>query len=149
VEELLQNNGVAFVRRSTLSHPKDVIGGSRPKVILLDTMGELASVYALAHAVFVGGSLVPIGGHNVLEPAIAGKAVLFGPFMDSFKEARELLLSSGGGKEVKDAEELKIEVIKALEDQEEYLKKGSLARKVVLSRRGAARKNLGRKRKTK
>jgi len=113
------------------------------EVILLNTIGELSALYSLGRAVFVGGSLVPIGGHNVLEPAIAGKAVLFGPYMESFKEARELLLSSGGGKEVRDAVELKTEVLKALEDQEEYLRKGALARKAILSRRGSARKNFG------
>jgi len=133
--------GFKYVKRTEL----DSRGKSEPlteEVILLNTIGELSGLYSLGSAVFVGGSLVPIGGHNVLEPAIAGKAVFFGPHMESFKDARELLLSSGGGKEVKDAEELKTEVLKALEDPKEYIRKGSLARKAILSRRGSARKNL-------
>ena len=59
-------------------------------------MGELAALYALAEVVFVGGSLVPIGGHNVLEPALRGKPVLLGPHMSNFRESAELLRAQRG-----------------------------------------------------
>ena len=61
-------------------------------MILVDTMGELASLYAVADVIFVGGSLVPVGGHNVVEPALHAKAVVFGPHMTNFREAAALLL---------------------------------------------------------
>ena len=72
-------------------------------MVILDTVGELAALYALAEVVFVGGSLVPIGGHNVLEPAMRGKPVLVGPHTSNFREGAELLQRSGGGLVVKDA----------------------------------------------
>jgi len=75
-------------------------------VILLDTMGELASLYAVADVIFVGGSLVPIGGHNVVEPALHAKAVVFGPHMTNFRDAAALLLRADAAIQVKDGAEL-------------------------------------------
>ena len=75
-------------------------------MILLDTMGELASLYAVADVIFVGGSLVPIGGHNVVEPALHAKAVVFGPHMTNFRDAAALLLRADAAIQVKDGAEL-------------------------------------------
>ena len=75
-------------------------------VLLLDTLGELAQVYALATVVFVGGSLVPAGGHNVLEAAVAGKAVIVGPHMENFQEIADQFRAEGALVQVRSAEEL-------------------------------------------
>lgn len=143
IASLAGRMGFRCVRRTELD---DVSGEKMVKpimeeVILLDTLGELAGLYSYGRAIFVGGSLVPQGGHNVLEPALAGKAVLFGPHMEAFKEARDILLSSGGGTVVRDAGEIQDEMNKALNDPGDYQRRGALAREAILKRRGAAQKN--------
>lgn len=75
-------------------------------VIVLDTMGELATLYSLCTVAFIGGSLVPIGGHNALEPAVFAKPLLFGPYMHHFPELAALLQQSGGALQVHGEEEL-------------------------------------------
>ena len=75
-------------------------------LLLLDTIGELASCYVMAEVVFIGGSLIPLGGHNPLEPAAVGVPVLFGPHMDDFAEIADLLVHSGGARRIDDAETL-------------------------------------------
>ena len=77
--------------------------GNGAPVVLLDTMGELASLYAVADVIFVGGSLVPVGGHNVVEPALHAKAVVFGPHMTNFRDAAALLLRADAAIQVEDA----------------------------------------------
>ena len=69
-------------------------------MLILDTIGELAGCYAMAEVVFIGGSLVPAGGHNPLEPAAAGVPVLFGPHMEDFAEIAAALTACGGGRQV-------------------------------------------------
>ena len=89
------------VRRSELA------GALLPDaVVILDTVGELAELYAVADVVFVGGSLVPRGGHNVIEPARLGKPVLFGPHTENFREPAALLANAGGGLIINGAAEL-------------------------------------------
>src|SRR5258706_959148 len=82
VERLVPDAGFSTVRRSDLPIDSE----PRADVVVLDTLGELAQLYQLATAVFVGGSLVDNGGHNILEPAIFGKPIVFGPYMPNFKE---------------------------------------------------------------
>ena len=72
----------------------------RADVVVLDTIGELAQLYQLATAVFVGGSLADHGGHNILEPAIYGKPVVFGPHMQNFKEIADAFLTNGAAVQV-------------------------------------------------
>jgi 3-deoxy-D-manno-octulosonic-acid transferase len=72
-------------------------------VLLVDTLGQLASLYGLAHAAFVGGTLVPVGGHNLLEPAAAGSPVLFGPHTGHVDELARALIDAGAGARVADA----------------------------------------------
>ena len=69
----------------------------RVDIVVLDTIGELATVYQIATVVFVGGSLVATGGHNVLEPAVFGKPIVFGPHMENFLEIAEAFVSNGAG----------------------------------------------------
>jgi 3-deoxy-D-manno-octulosonic-acid transferase len=100
VEGLARSRGVSVVRRSRVS------AGQAAPVILLDTMGELASLYAVADVIFVGGSLVPTGGHNVVEPALHAKPVVFGPHMTNFRDAAALLLRADAAVQVKEESEL-------------------------------------------
>ena len=132
VETLIRERGLAAVRRSRL--PADAAPGA---VVILDTVGELAALYALAEIVFVGGSLVPIGGHNVLEPAMRGKPVLVGPHMSNFREGAELLQRSGGGLVVKDGPELEREVARLLDDRALARRMGEAARQAFAGRQGA------------
>jgi 3-deoxy-D-manno-octulosonic-acid transferase len=132
VEELIRARGLAAARRSRL--PRDLAPGA---VVILDTVGELAQLYALAEVVFVGGSLVPVGGHNVLEPAMRGKPVLFGPHTSNFREGAELLQRSGGGLVVKDGPSLERELGRLLEDAELARRTGLAAREAFAGRQGA------------
>ncbi|HIJ81877.1 MAG TPA: 3-deoxy-D-manno-octulosonic acid transferase [Desulfuromonadales bacterium] len=103
VASLLTASGLRFTLRSSLS------GERRPKngeVLLVDTVGELMDLYALSDVAFVGGSLVPFGGHNLLEPASVGVPSIFGPHMENFREIEALVLKYGAGVQVQAAEEL-------------------------------------------
>jgi 3-deoxy-D-manno-octulosonic-acid transferase len=132
VEELVRARGLTPVRRSRL--PQDRAPGS---VVVLDTVGELAQLYALAEVVFVGGSLVPVGGHNLLEPAMRGKPVLFGPHTSNFRESAELLQRSGGGVVVKDGDGLARELERLLDHPGLARRVGEAARDTFAGREGA------------
>jgi 3-deoxy-D-manno-octulosonic-acid transferase len=110
--------------------------------VILDTVGELAALYALAEVVFVGGSLVPVGGHNVLEPAMRGKPVLYGPHTSNFREGALLLERSGGGLVVEDAQELQRELSRLLEDEDLARRTGEAARSAFAGRQGAVNATL-------
>jgi len=84
----------------------DERGAGRPDVVLVDTLGELASLYGIATVAFVGGSLEPFGGHSPLEPAVTGTPVLFGPHTGNFEESARRLLDSKGARRVQDATDL-------------------------------------------
>lgn len=96
-------------------------------ILLLDTVGELADFYALADIAFVGGSLVPVGGHNVLEPARFGKAILFGPHMSNFAEIADALKRAGAAIEVDGAADLAATVAGLLADGEKLRTMGRAA----------------------
>lgn len=107
------------------------------EVLILDTIGELASVYSLASISFVGGSLVPEGGHNLLEPASFGCPVLFGPHTEHFKTMAELLLEAGGGIRVHDARHLSSAVQELLSSPKDRNAMGTRAEQFVEHNRGA------------
>jgi 3-deoxy-D-manno-octulosonic-acid transferase len=106
-------------------------------VIVLDTRGELASLYREATLVFVGGSLIALGGHSPLEPAAWGKAPVFGPHMDHFAEAAELLLGRGAGLQVRDADEMTDAMTALLKDRARLEERGKAAYQLVLENQGA------------
>jgi 3-deoxy-D-manno-octulosonic-acid transferase len=89
VAQLLRESSLPFRRRTELD---GCAGDTRPAILLLDTIGELRAVYSLASVALVGGSFLPFGGHNLLEPAALGKAIVFGPDMANFKEMARLFL---------------------------------------------------------
>jgi len=132
VERLVRSRGLSVTRRSGL-----VRGADAGAVILLDTVGELAGLYRWADVVFVGGSLVPSGGHNMLEPAQRHKPVLFGPHTENFRESAELLLGAGGARVVGDAQDLAREVLRLLEEPERAREMGDAAFAAVAERQGA------------
>jgi 3-deoxy-D-manno-octulosonic-acid transferase len=86
VADILAASRIPFVRRTQLTQ------GTSAEILLLDTIGELRTVYALASVAVIGGSFLPYGGHNLLEPAALGKAIVFGPEMSNFRELAALFL---------------------------------------------------------
>jgi 3-deoxy-D-manno-octulosonic-acid transferase len=124
--------GFTSVRRTALRP-----NGTNYDVLILDTIGELARVYGVGTVAFVGGSLVPGGGHNLLEPAAHGCPVLFGPHMFNFTSMAEALVRCGGGRRVGDGEALLEAVRNLLSSREERDRMGRLARRFVHENRGA------------
>jgi 3-deoxy-D-manno-octulosonic-acid transferase len=135
VAGLINTAGYECQRRTRLKGPiKDVL--------LLDTIGELRDFYALCDIAFVGGSLVKVGGHNLLEPAAMKKPVVFSRYMFNFKEISEALISAGGGSMVRDKGELLFELDKLLADKELAKRMGEQAFRVIEMNSGAARKTI-------
>jgi len=110
-------------------------------VVVIDTIGELLATYSIASAVFCGGSLAPLGGQNILEPAVWGKPVLYGPSMEDFSDAKALLEQTGGSIEVKNSRELAQKVIFLLTHPDEAAVIGQKALEAVLLNKGASAKH--------
>ena len=125
--------GFRCLRRTAL----DPAAWQDGEVMLLDTLGELSQVYALASVVFVGGSLVPSGGHNILEPAVAGKPVVVGPHMENFQEIATQFRDENAMVQVGSADELAREVSSLLLDEPRRSRLGERARELVGRNRGA------------
>lgn len=137
VAELLQTSTFAWVRRSTWNaNPSHIQAGS---IFLLDSIGELASLYALAAVAFVGGSLVPGGGHNPLEPAQFGVPVATGPHYENFRDMVELLLAQDAIRIVH-ADSLEGELIALLRDESVAQESGQNARRIFEAQAGATRR---------
>jgi 3-deoxy-D-manno-octulosonic-acid transferase len=138
VERIAREAGFVVMRRSEL--PIDA--EPRADVIVLDSIGELAELYQLATAVFVGGSLVDHGGHNILEPAIFGKPIVFGPHMQNFKEIGEAFLTNGAAVQVQSPRELEDLLLPLTTDPVRRARLGAAARALVEANRGAKEKTL-------
>jgi 3-deoxy-D-manno-octulosonic-acid transferase len=138
VERLARDAGFVTARRSQL--PIDA--EPRADVIVLDSLGELAQLYQMATAVFVGGSLVDHGGHNILEPAIFGKPIVFGPHMQNFKEIADTFLSNDAAVQVQSDRELDETLLALLTDPVRRARLGAAARALVEANRGAKTKTL-------
>jgi 3-deoxy-D-manno-octulosonic-acid transferase len=110
-------------------------------VFILDTVGELSNFYALADVVFVGGSLVKKGGHNILEPAMLGKPVLFGPHMFNFRDIAQLFLEEGAALLVKDADHLYLAVKDLLDNPSKAGALSEKAKGLLAENQGATAKN--------
>jgi 3-deoxy-D-manno-octulosonic-acid transferase len=133
VEAMVRSKGLSVSRRSKT----ESTAGAGAHVTILDTRGELAAVYQEAHVAFVGGTLIPVGGHNLLEPAVWGKPILFGPYTDHCLEIAQLLLQSGGGRQVTTTGELSGEILRLFGDARERERMGQEAGLVVAKNRGA------------
>jgi 3-deoxy-D-manno-octulosonic-acid transferase len=129
---LVTASGLRCARRSALDRP-----WQDAEVLLLDTLGELASLYSLATLVFVGGSLVPTGGHNVLEAAVYGKAVIVGPHMHNFQEIADVFGAAQALIQVPTTEALASTVVELARDEARRTRVGEAARTLVDRHRGA------------
>lgn len=137
VFELCRQQGFATIRRSS-GEPVT----ARTSVLLGDTMGELLFLYALADSAFVGGSLVPNGGHNLLEPAALGKPVLSGPHLFNFLEIAAQLRNAGALQEVDDAEGLALAVQRLFELPRDAQRMAQAGLNVMRSNQGALQRLL-------
>jgi 3-deoxy-D-manno-octulosonic-acid transferase len=138
VERLARDAGFVTVRRSELR----IDAEPRADVVVLDSIGELAQVYQLATGVFVGGSLTDHGGHNILEPAVFGKPIIFGPYMQNFREIADTFLVNGAAVQVHSDRELEETLLALLTDPVRRARLGAAARALVEANRGAKDKTL-------
>lgn len=141
VASWLERQQIAFTRRSQAPAPDSA--GRGPSVLLLDTLGELIDFYAAADVAFVGGSLAPIGGHNLLEPAALGLPVLTGPNNSNGEDVARLLLDCGAAQIVRNGAELGTRVAELLADRTLRLEMGSRGRAAIERNRGALDKLMG------
>ncbi len=138
VEALARSEGYRVLRRSEL--PVDA--EPRADVVILDTIGELAQLYQVATVVFVGGSLIGQGGHNILEPAVHGKPIVFGPHMQNFAEIAETFLASHAAIQVQTPAQLAAVLVRLAGDSVERARLGAAARALVEANRGAKPRTL-------
>jgi 3-deoxy-D-manno-octulosonic-acid transferase len=138
VERLVRRAGWNVARRTELR----VDAEPRNDVVILDTIGELAQVFQVATVVFVGGSLVDAGGHNILEPAVFGKPIVFGPHMDNFAEIARTFLDNAAAVQVRNGRELETTLLELLGDPVRRAGLGAAARALVEANRGARTKSL-------
>lgn len=138
---IAEERGWKIVRRSRidLRAPLD----EAADVLLLDSLGELAALYRAADAVFVGGSLVPAGGHNILEPAWFGKPPVFGSSMENFRQMAAEFVSAGAGVQVRSSHELGQAWVKLLEDAPRRAAMAAAARDLVERNQGATQRTVG------
>ncbi len=137
-EALARAEGYRVIRRSDL--PVDA--EPQEDVVILDTVGELAQLFQVATVVFVGGSLVDKGGHNILEPAVHGKPIVFGPYMQNFKEIAESFVKSQAGIQLAAAEQLADVFVRLAGDPQERARLGQAARALLEANRGAKPRTL-------
>lgn len=137
IEQIILRHGHLGRRRSLGADSQD---GAAHHVSLLDTIGELSAAYDLADVVFVGGSFVPRGGQNILEPAAAGKPVLFGPYMHNFADSMQVLLGRGG-LQVRTWQQLEALLQALLAQPAQCAQLGQIAQQQVRSIQGAAKRN--------
>jgi len=140
VEEMCLREGWETLRKTRAA---DGLAAGLPPVVILDTVGELLSAYAAADIAFVGGSLVPKGGHNILEPALYGVPTLVGPHMDNFREIAEIFGDAGAVVKVKDKAELADRLARWAADPSGMSVTGAKARELLAAFRGATDRNAG------
>jgi 3-deoxy-D-manno-octulosonic-acid transferase len=140
VSGLLDRMGIPFSRRSSLSaRARDFRSG---EALLLDTVGELMGIYSFSDLVFVGGSLVPVGGHNLLEPASVGVPVLFGPHMNNFREIASKILSSEAGVQVADTIQIPAIIRDLLDYPAARAAMGANGARLLMENRGATERHM-------
>jgi 3-deoxy-D-manno-octulosonic-acid transferase len=142
IVKLLSGSNLKFIRRTEQAKGKRL--SEKPDLLLLDTFGELGLVFSIATLVFIGGSLVPIGGHNLLEASIKEKVVLYGPYMHNFQESKELMEKAGAGFTVSNAAELAEQFIYFHKNPEIRDDLGKKAKQVIIANQGATEKTVGR-----
>ncbi|RKY33259.1 MAG: hypothetical protein DRP74_00030 [Candidatus Omnitrophota bacterium] len=140
IEKLVLKSGFNPLLISNLSSDPDKL---KPQaVFILDTIGQLLSFYILADVVFIGGSLVKKGGHNILEPAALGKPVIFGPYMFNFRDIANSFLKAKAAIMVEDFRGLEVNIRELLNDPLKVKRLCGQAMEIILQHSGATRKNL-------
>lgn len=144
VAELLAQEMGGCVRRTTLAVEEQEVASqiASAEILLLDTIGELAGIFELADVVFVGGSLVPTGGHNLLEPAFWAKPIVFGPHMWNFRDIAQLFLQAGVALQVHDVQELSRITLELLGNTAQQRELGQAAKQVLGNHAGATERVL-------
>lgn len=132
VRQLMERLGIEFVSRTS----KKVVGAAC-SVFLGDTMGEVPLFYAASDVAFVGGTLVPVGGHNLLEPAALGLPVVTGPHLFNTQDIADMFVNIGALTRVADAEQLAVAIARLLQDEQTAKRLGNLGRDIVVGNRGA------------
>ena len=136
IEGLIEGRGMSSQRLSQIQPtPKD-------SILLLDTIGRLRLIYSFANLVFMGGSLVAVGGHNILEPAFFEKPILVGPYTHNFRTITQLFLSNNALIQVKDSDELKVKMRELISSEDKLAALGKAAKSVLVSRQGVTLANL-------
>jgi 3-deoxy-D-manno-octulosonic-acid transferase len=135
IEELYRQAGIVIRKRTEETMNNGV------QVVILDTIGELGKIYSIADIVFVGGSLIPKGGHNILEPAAHGKPVLVGPHMFNFKDIYALLSKRGVCETVQNPTELGVQILRLLDDPELRAHMSQEALRIIEENKGASAKS--------
>ena len=136
IEVIFKRNNINSIKKTELKNQSP----DKIDVLILNTIGELAQIYSLADLVFVGGSMMGKGGHNILEPAAQGKLVFFGPDMSNFKDSTELLLENKVGIQVENYDQLKERLTYYLKNKKELKNIGEKAKKIILENKGASKK---------
>jgi 3-deoxy-D-manno-octulosonic-acid transferase len=141
---MLRDSGLPWIRRSQLTtHHSPLTTHHSPLVILVDTIGELGSLWGLADVAFVGGSLDGRrGGQNMIEPAAYGAAVVFGPHVWNFKDIAGRLVEAGAAIQIINAEGLETAVRRLLSDRSEREELGNAARQFVFAQQGATERTV-------
>jgi 3-deoxy-D-manno-octulosonic-acid transferase len=139
VAQILTAARRSFIRRTALTTHEDAVAQqlAAPEILLLDTLGELAGILELAEVVFMGGSLVPTGGHNLLEPAYWSKPIVFGPHMENFQDIAQLFLQAKAAVQVQDTSELGDVTLQLFRDNSARSQLGARAKQVLERESGA------------
>ena len=140
IERLIERLGFTPLRISQLG--RQPITDNRQPIAILDSVGELMDYYAIADIVFVGGSLVAHGGHNILEPALLGKPIVFGPHMFNFRDIADLFLQHDAALLVKDEAEAFVRIKELLDNSVRAKELGARARSLIKENQGATLRNL-------
>jgi len=142
IEGLVRAQGRRLLRRSSLAHAQESDRLRPGDVLLLDSLGELRALWSLAAVAFVGGTLAPVGGHNLLEPVISGRPVLFGPHTRDVLHSVEVLEQCGAGRCVANADELAAALVELLANPVEADARGRRGRDELEKLRGSSARSL-------
>ena len=139
IKDIASNNNISSIYKTEIDQGKT---RNKEKIIILNTIGDLFDTYSIGDVIFCGASLVPKGGQNIMEPAVWGKPVIYGPSMDDFKGAKDILEQVGAGIQVKNEFELFNQITFLLDNSEQIKKLGKKAKKAVYTNKGASDKNV-------
>ncbi len=137
---IFKNSSFSYRFRSELTSESELL--TSDEILIIDTLGEVLSLYCVAELVFVGGSFVPVGGHNLLEASLMSKPVLFGPHVHNFKEISKKLVKAGGGLMVMDKNQLEEQIIRLLSDSVRRRAMGEAGRALIAENTGATQRTL-------